>query len=87
MATIAQAIRLALRYGETHLGVTDVFGEESARRSAGPNSHPTRRDAKTRTRPRSPHKVQVRGVVELSFADSKVRLRVPVKLLPPTTKE
>jgi 2-oxoisovalerate dehydrogenase E1 component beta subunit len=28
MATIAQAIRLALRYGEEHLGVTDVFGED-----------------------------------------------------------
>jgi 2-oxoisovalerate dehydrogenase E1 component subunit beta len=28
MATIAQAVRLALHYGETHLGVTDVFGED-----------------------------------------------------------
>src|SRR5215213_2620525 len=28
MATIVQAIRLALHYGETHLGVTDVFGED-----------------------------------------------------------
>src|ERR1700735_2746515 len=28
MATLAQAIRLALHYGETHLGVTDVFGED-----------------------------------------------------------
>lgn len=28
MATIAQAIRMALHYGETHLGVTDVFGED-----------------------------------------------------------
>jgi 2-oxoisovalerate dehydrogenase E1 component beta subunit len=28
MATMAQAIRLALRYGETHLGVTDIFGED-----------------------------------------------------------
>ncbi len=28
MATIAQAIRLALHYGEEHLGVTDVFGED-----------------------------------------------------------
>src|ERR671911_160902 len=27
MATIVQAIRLALHYGETHLGVTDVFAE------------------------------------------------------------
>lgn len=28
MATIAQAVRMALHYGETHLGVTDVFGED-----------------------------------------------------------
>ena len=28
MATIVQAVRLALHYGETHLGVTDVFGED-----------------------------------------------------------
>jgi 2-oxoisovalerate dehydrogenase E1 component beta subunit len=28
MATLVQAIRLALHYGETHLGVTDVFGED-----------------------------------------------------------
>jgi 2-oxoisovalerate dehydrogenase E1 component beta subunit len=28
MATIAQAIRMALHYGETNLGVTDVFGED-----------------------------------------------------------
>jgi 2-oxoisovalerate dehydrogenase E1 component beta subunit len=28
MATLAQAIRMALHYGETHLGVTDVFGED-----------------------------------------------------------
>lgn len=28
MANMAQAIRLALRYGEEHLGVTDVFGED-----------------------------------------------------------
>jgi 2-oxoisovalerate dehydrogenase E1 component beta subunit len=28
MATIVQAIRLALHYGETRLGVTDVFGED-----------------------------------------------------------
>jgi len=28
MATIAQAIRMALHYGEEHLGVTDVFGED-----------------------------------------------------------
>ena len=28
MATMAQAVRLALHYGETHLGVTDVFGED-----------------------------------------------------------
>lgn len=28
MATLVQAVRLALRYGETHLGVTDVFGED-----------------------------------------------------------
>ncbi len=28
MATIAQAIRLALHYGEQHLGVTDIFGED-----------------------------------------------------------
>src|SRR3954462_14475521 len=28
MATIVQAIRLALHYGETPLGVTDVFGED-----------------------------------------------------------
>ena len=28
MATMVQAIRMALHYGETHLGVTDVFGED-----------------------------------------------------------
>lgn len=28
MATMAQAIRMALHYGEEHLGVTDVFGED-----------------------------------------------------------
>jgi 2-oxoisovalerate dehydrogenase E1 component beta subunit len=28
MATMAQAVRLALHYGEEHLGVTDVFGED-----------------------------------------------------------
>lgn len=28
MANMAQAIRLALHYGETYLGVTDVFGED-----------------------------------------------------------
>lgn len=28
MATLAQAVRLALHYGETHLGVTDIFGED-----------------------------------------------------------
>ena len=28
MATMAQAIRLALHYGEEHLGVTDIFGED-----------------------------------------------------------
>ena len=28
MASMAQAIRLALHYGEEHLGVTDVFGED-----------------------------------------------------------
>jgi 2-oxoisovalerate dehydrogenase E1 component beta subunit len=28
MASMAQAIRLALHYAETHLGVTDVFGED-----------------------------------------------------------
>ena len=28
MATMAQAIRLGLHYGETHLGVTDIFGED-----------------------------------------------------------
>jgi 2-oxoisovalerate dehydrogenase E1 component beta subunit len=28
MATLVQAIRLALHYGETHLGVTDIFGED-----------------------------------------------------------
>lgn len=28
MATMAQAIRLALHYGETHLGVKDIFGED-----------------------------------------------------------
>lgn len=28
MATMAQAVRLALHYGETNLGVTDVFGED-----------------------------------------------------------
>ena len=28
MATLVQAVRLALHYGERHLGVTDVFGED-----------------------------------------------------------
>ncbi len=28
MATMAQAIRMALHYGETHLGITDIFGED-----------------------------------------------------------
>ncbi len=28
MANMAQAIRMALHYGEKNLGVTDVFGEE-----------------------------------------------------------
>lgn len=28
MATLIQAVRLALHYGETHLGVTDIFGED-----------------------------------------------------------
>src|SRR5437764_6290804 len=28
MATLVQAVRLALHFGETHLGVTDVFGED-----------------------------------------------------------
>ncbi len=28
MATLVQAVRLALHYGEEHLGVTDVFGED-----------------------------------------------------------
>lgn len=28
MATMAQAIRMALAYGEKHLGVTDIFGED-----------------------------------------------------------
>jgi 2-oxoisovalerate dehydrogenase E1 component beta subunit len=28
MATLAQAVRLALHYGEIHLGVTDIFGED-----------------------------------------------------------
>ena len=28
MATLAQAIRLALHYGEEHLGVTDIYGED-----------------------------------------------------------
>src|SRR5476649_972537 len=28
MANMAQALRLALHYGEEHLGVTDVFGED-----------------------------------------------------------
>ena len=28
MATIVQAVRMALHYGETHLGVTDIFGED-----------------------------------------------------------
>jgi 2-oxoisovalerate dehydrogenase E1 component beta subunit len=28
MATMAQAIRMALHYGEEHLGVTDIFGED-----------------------------------------------------------
>jgi len=28
MATLVQAVRLALHYGETNLGVTDVFGED-----------------------------------------------------------
>lgn len=28
MANMAQAIRMALHYGETHLGVTDIFGQD-----------------------------------------------------------
>ncbi len=28
MATLVQAVRLALHYGETHLGVTDILGED-----------------------------------------------------------
>src|SRR5437868_1191085 len=28
MATLVQAVRLALHYGETNLGVTDIFGED-----------------------------------------------------------
>ncbi|MSQ81567.1 MAG: alpha-ketoacid dehydrogenase subunit beta [Myxococcales bacterium] len=28
MANLAQAIRMALHYGETHLGVTDIFGQD-----------------------------------------------------------
>jgi 2-oxoisovalerate dehydrogenase E1 component beta subunit len=28
MATLVQAVRMALHFGETHLGVTDVFGED-----------------------------------------------------------
>ena len=28
MATMVQAIRMALHYGEEHLGVTDIFGED-----------------------------------------------------------
>jgi 2-oxoisovalerate dehydrogenase E1 component beta subunit len=28
MATLVQAVRMALHYGEAHLGVTDVFGED-----------------------------------------------------------
>jgi 2-oxoisovalerate dehydrogenase E1 component beta subunit len=28
MATLVQAVRLALHYGETHLGVSDIFGED-----------------------------------------------------------
>src|SRR3954454_5971974 len=28
MATLVQAVRLALHYAETHLGVTDIFGED-----------------------------------------------------------
>src|ERR1700754_300520 len=28
MATMVQAVRMALHYGEEHLGVTDIFGED-----------------------------------------------------------
>src|SRR6516225_2668957 len=28
MATLVQAVRMALHYGESHLGVTDIFGED-----------------------------------------------------------
>jgi len=28
MATLVQAVRLALHYGEENLGVTDIFGED-----------------------------------------------------------
>ena len=28
MATLVQAVRMALHYGETYLGVTDIFGED-----------------------------------------------------------
>ena len=30
MATLIQAVRMALHYGEIHLGVTDIFGEDVA---------------------------------------------------------
>ena len=28
MATLVQAVRMAFHYGEEHLGVTDIFGED-----------------------------------------------------------
>src|SRR5690242_21749735 len=28
MSTLVQAVRMALHYGEEHLGVTDIFGED-----------------------------------------------------------
>src|SRR5260370_16945547 len=28
MATLVQAVRMALHFGEEHLGVTDIFGED-----------------------------------------------------------
>ena len=41
MATMVQAIRMALHVGEERLGVTDIFGEDVGRRSAA--SSPRRR--------------------------------------------
>ena len=79
MATMAQAIRMALHYGEEHLGVTDIFGEDvgaAARRRlhrhAGPEDRVEHRRSTSaassawRWASRSPGQ---RPVAEIQFCD------------------